>query len=62
MYEDVPAGQVLDQDADPAARVLKALGLRVRVVAIPGPGTVHPMEPGAGSRVRKGSVVTLQVF
>jgi len=41
---------------------LEALGLKVEVRAIPGPGTVRSTDPGAGERVRKGSTVTLFVF
>jgi eukaryotic-like serine/threonine-protein kinase len=45
-----------------AERRLEALGLKVQVRAIPGPGTVRSTNPGAGEKVRKGSTVTLFVF
>ena len=45
-----------------AERRLEALGLKVQVRAIPGPGTVRSTNPGAGAKVRKGSTVTLFVF
>jgi beta-lactam-binding protein with PASTA domain len=45
-----------------AERTLEALGLKVRVFAIPGPGTVRSTNPGAGAQVRKGSTVTVYVF
>ena len=41
---------------------LKALGLKPRVYAIPGPGTVRSTNPSAGAQVRKGSTVTVYVF
>ena len=43
-------------------RTLEALGLKTRVLAIPGPGTVRSTDPGAGAKVRKGSTVTVYVF
>jgi serine/threonine-protein kinase len=49
------------QKAD-AEAALKALGLKVDVQAIPGPGKVRSTSPGAGKAVRKGSTVTLFVF
>jgi beta-lactam-binding protein with PASTA domain len=45
-----------------AEGALKALGLKSRVVAIPGPGQVRSTEPEAGEKVRRGSTVTLFVF
>ena len=45
-----------------AVQRLEALGLKVRVFAIPGPGTVRSTDPGAGAKVRKGSTVTVYVF
>jgi serine/threonine-protein kinase len=47
--------------ADAEAR-LEALGLKVAVQAIPGPGKVRGSNPAAGKAVRKGSTVTLFVF
>ena len=47
---------------DEAERRLEALGLEVRVRAIPGPGTVRSTDPGAGAKVRKGTTVTVYVF
>ena len=41
---------------------LEALGLKVRVNRIPGPGIVRSTNPRAGEQVRKGSTVTLNVF
>ena len=48
-----------DNDAEAA---LSALGLRSRVRSIPGPGVVRDQDPSPGSRVRRGSTVTLYVF
>jgi beta-lactam-binding protein with PASTA domain len=45
-----------------AEQRLKALGLKVEVRAIPGPGTVRSTDPSAGAKVRKQSTVTLFVF
>jgi beta-lactam-binding protein with PASTA domain len=45
-----------------AEDALKALGLKSRVVAIPGPGQVRSTQPEAGEKVRRGSTVTLFVF
>jgi serine/threonine-protein kinase len=45
-----------------AEQRLEALGLRVQIRAIPGPGKVRSTDPGAGAKVRKGSTVTLYVF
>ncbi|TAL14781.1 MAG: Stk1 family PASTA domain-containing Ser/Thr kinase [Frankiales bacterium] len=50
-----------DRVRDAEAR-LEALGLRVRVNRIPGPGIVRSTDPRAGEQVRKGSTVTLNVF
>ena len=47
---------------DEAEAALKALGLKPRVVAIPGPGTVRSSDPAAGEKVRRGATVTLFVF
>ena len=56
----VPDVNGAQQDA--AAAELKALGLKVRVISIPGPGVVRNQSPGGGSKVRKASTVTLYVF
>jgi beta-lactam-binding protein with PASTA domain len=45
-----------------AQRTLEALGLKVKVNRIPGPGIVRSTDPDAGAQVRKGSTVTLNVF
>ncbi len=50
-----------DRVKDAEAR-LKALGLKVRVNRIPGPGIVRSTDPRAGEQVRKGTTVTLNVF
>jgi beta-lactam-binding protein with PASTA domain len=47
---------------DEAEQALVALGLDVRIVAIPGPGQVRSTDPPAGAQVRKGSRVTVYVF
>jgi eukaryotic-like serine/threonine-protein kinase len=60
--ELVPVPDVVGQDRDTAQATLEALGLSVRVVAIPGPGRVRSTDPGAGEQVRKGSRVTMYVF
>ncbi len=49
-------------DRDTAVAELEALGVKARVVSIPGPGRVRSVSPGAGEQVRKGSTVTLYVF
>ncbi len=54
--------EVVGQSREQAEQALEALGLDVRVIAIPGPGRVRSSDPGAGERVRKGSRVTLYVF
>jgi beta-lactam-binding protein with PASTA domain/tRNA A-37 threonylcarbamoyl transferase component Bud32 len=41
---------------------LEALGLKTRVFAIPGPGTVRSTDPGAGAKVRKGATIRVYVF
>ena len=53
---------VVGQPRGPAEERLKALGLNVRAVAIPGPGMVRSTDPAAGAKVRKGSAVTMYVF
>jgi serine/threonine-protein kinase len=54
---------VRGQDRDTAQAALKAAGLAVRVFAVPaGPGRVLSTDPGAGSKVKRGSSVTLYVF
>ena len=45
-----------------AEAALKALGFKVAVRAIPGPGIVRSTQPRAGEPVKKGSTVTLFVF
>ena len=59
--QTVPGGLV-GSSVDSARAQLEALGLDVTVRSIPGPGTVRSVSPGEGSRVRKGSEVTLFVF
>ena len=53
---------VAGQKRAAAQERLEALGLKVRVFAIPGPGTVRSTDPGAGAKVRKGSTITVYVF
>ena len=53
---------VAGQKRAAAEERLKALGLKVRVFAIPGPGTVRSTDPGAGAKVRKGTTITVYVF
>jgi len=56
---------VPDVEGDPRAdakRELEGLGLKVREFAIPGPGRVRSTDPGAGTKVRKGSTVTVYIF
>ena len=56
---------VPDVDGQPreeAEAALEALGLKVSVRAIPGPGIVRSTRPGAGEPVKRGSTVTLNVF
>ena len=47
---------------DEAKAQLAALGLNSKVRSIPGPGIVRDQDPSPGSKVRKGSTVTLFVF
>jgi len=47
---------------DDAEVQLKALGLRTRVIKFPGAKTVRTQSPAPGSKVEKGTVVTLGVF
>jgi serine/threonine-protein kinase len=60
--ELVTIPDVVGEDRDVAERTLEAVGLKVDVIAIPGPGQVRSIDPGAGEAVRKGSSVTLFVF
>jgi beta-lactam-binding protein with PASTA domain/tRNA A-37 threonylcarbamoyl transferase component Bud32 len=60
--ELITVPDVTGQKRAEAERALEALGLKVRVYAIPGPGTVRSTDPGAGAKVRKGSTVTVYVF
>ena len=60
--ELVTVPDVVGDDRGAAEATLEAAGLTVRVIAIPGPGRVRSMDPGAGAQVRKGSRVTLYVF
>ena len=53
---------VVGQQSDQAQQTLEGLGLKVRVYAIPGPGKVRSMNPGAGSKVKRGTTITLYVF
>ena len=55
-------GDVVGQDEGQARGALEALGLRVEVRAIPGPGVVRSVSPGEGSVVERDSTVTLYVF
>ncbi len=55
--------QLVNTSRADAEAQLSALGLTTQVILLPaGPGTVRRIDPGAGSRVRKGSSVTLFVF
>ncbi len=66
----VSKGPELDHDPRPrresrddAVSALRALGLKTEVDSLPfGPGKVRGTRPGAGSKVRKDSTVTLFVF
>ena len=58
----VTVPDVVGQSRAEAEQALEALGLDVRVVAIPGPGRVRSTDPAAGAQVRKGSRVTAYVF
>ena len=60
--ELVTVPNVTGQRRAQAEAALTALGLKTRVFAIPGPGTVRSTDPGAGAQVRKGSTVTVYVF
>ncbi|MCW2667560.1 MAG: spk1, partial [Frankiales bacterium] len=54
---------VQGQPRDDAVSALRALGLATEVDSLPfGPGKVRGTRPGAGSKVRKNSTVTLFVF
>lgn len=55
--------QLLNTSRTDAEAQLSALGLTTQVILLPaGPGTVRRIDPGAGTRVRKGTSVTLFVF
>ena len=55
--------QLLHTSRTDAEAQLRALGLTTQVILLPaGPGTVRRIDPGAGTRVRKGTSVTLFVF
>ena len=45
-----------------AENLLAGLGLKAKIRSIPGPGIVREQDPLPGSRVRRGSTVTLYVF
>ena len=60
--ELIAVPDVTGQKRAAAQERLEALGLKVRVFAIPGPGTVRSTDPGAGAKVRKGSTITVYVF
>ena len=45
-----------------AETLLASLGLKAKIRSIPGPGIVREQDPAPGSRVRRGSTVTLYVF
>ncbi len=55
--------QLVNTSRTDAEAQLSALGLTTQVILLPaGPGTVRRIDPGAGTRVRKGTSVTLFVF
>ncbi|MEX2290688.1 MAG: Stk1 family PASTA domain-containing Ser/Thr kinase [Mycobacteriales bacterium] len=60
--ELITVPDVIGKKRKDAQQQLEALGLKVQVRAIPGPGTVRSTDPEPGSKVRKGSTVTLYVF
>jgi serine/threonine-protein kinase len=60
--ELITVPDIVGQPRQRAADKLKALGLNVRALAIPGPGTVRSSEPDAGTRVRKGATVTIYIY
>ncbi len=60
--ELITVPDIVGEPRQRAAEMLKALGLNVRALAIPGPGTVRSSDPDAGTRVRKGATVTIYIF
>ena len=60
--ELITVPDVTGQRRAQAEAALTALGLKTRVFAIPGPGTVRSTDPGAGTQVRKGATITVYVF
>jgi beta-lactam-binding protein with PASTA domain len=60
--ELITVPEVAGLPREEAEQALEALGLDVRIVAIPGPGRVRSTDPAAGAQVRKGSRVTVYVF
>ncbi|MCY7363735.1 MAG: Stk1 family PASTA domain-containing Ser/Thr kinase [Frankiaceae bacterium] len=60
--ELITVPDVTGQRRAQAEAALTALGLKTRVFAIPGPGTVRSTDPGAGATVRKGATITVYVF
>nr|MDP9182081.1 PASTA domain-containing protein [Actinomycetota bacterium] len=51
------------QDSDVARKTLEGLGLKVHERSFPGgPNRVLRTDPGAGTKVRRGSTVTMYVF
>jgi serine/threonine-protein kinase len=60
--ERIVVPELEGQQRAEAEAALKALGFKVAVQAIPGPGKVRGSNPAAGKAVRKGSTVTLFVF
>jgi beta-lactam-binding protein with PASTA domain/tRNA A-37 threonylcarbamoyl transferase component Bud32 len=60
--ELIAVPDVTQQPQDAAVAQLESLGLKTRVISIPGPGIVRQQSPGAGTKVRKGTTVTLYVF
>ena len=60
--ELVTVPDVVSKPRKQAEKELEALGLKVRTMAIPGPGTVRSTDPRAGAEVRKNATITLYVF
>jgi serine/threonine-protein kinase len=60
--ELITVPDVTGQPQDEAVAQLEALGLKTRVISIPGPGIVRQQTPSAGTKVRKATTVTLYVF
>lgn len=58
----VTVPQLVGLAANDAETVLTGVGLKGKVRSIPGPGVVRDQDPSPGTRVRRGSTVTLYVF